>query len=177
MNTRIMGIDPGSRITGVAIVDASPQHATLVHYQPVRCGTGDLPERLKVIFETISELIHQHRPDEFAIENVFMATNAASALKLGQARGAAICAAVAQNLPVFEYAPKAIKQAVVGKGGAAKAQVQFMVGLMLNIHGKIQADSADALAVALCHANTRWAISRLNLGSSYYRHNSAGNKR
>lgn len=171
MNARIMGIDPGSRITGVAIIDASPQQSRVVHHQPIRCGNGELPDRLKVIFETLSELISQHRPDEFAIENVFMATNAASALKLGQARGAAICAAVAQNLPVFEYAPKAIKQAVVGKGGAAKTQVQFMVGLMLNIQGKIQADSADALAVALCHANTRWAISRLNLGSSYYRHN------
>ncbi len=176
-NARIMGIDPGSRTTGVAIIDTTQQQSTVVHYQPVRCGSGDLPERLKVIFETVSELIGRHRPDEFAIENVFMATNAASALKLGQARGAAICAAVAHHLPVYEYAPKAIKQAVVGKGGAAKNQVQFMVGLLLGIKGDIQEDSADALAVALCHANTRWAVSQLNLGSSYYRHNRAGTRR
>jgi len=169
--TRILGIDPGSRTTGIGIIDTDGRYNKAVHYQPIKCGEGDFPSRLKVIFTCITELVHQYKPDEISIETVFLAKNANSAIKLGQARGAAICAAVAMDLKVYEYAPKAIKQAVVGKGSAAKSQVQYMVGLLLNIQGKIQEDAADALAVAICHANSRWTISKLNQVSSNYRKN------
>jgi len=167
--TRILGIDPGSRTTGIGIIDTDGRNNKLVHFQPIKCGDGEFPDRLKIIFISITELIHKYRPDEVSIETVFMAKNAGSALKLGQARGAAICAAVAMDLPVYEYAPKAIKQAVVGKGGAAKAQVQYMIALLLNIQGKIQEDAADALAAAVCHSNSRWTLAKINQVSSNYR--------
>ena len=169
--TRILGIDPGSRTTGIGILDSDGRHNKVVHYQPIKCGDGEFPARLKVIFTEITNLIHKYRPDEVSIETVFMAKNAGSALKLGQARGAAICAAVAMDLPVYEYAPKAIKQSVVGKGSAAKSQVQYMVALLLNIREKIQEDAADALAVSICHANSRWTIAKINQVSSNYRKN------
>lgn len=158
---RIIGIDPGSRQTGVGIIDADNQTVHHVHHHTIQCGDGDFPLRLKTIFDGVNALIQQYQPQEMAIENVFMAKNAASALKLGQARGAAICATVTNAVVVHEYAPKAIKQAVVGKGGADKAQVQYMVQLLLNQNKKIQADAADGLAVAICHANNRWAQQRL----------------
>ena len=167
--TRILGIDPGSRSTGIGIVDSDGRSLKVVHYQPIKCGDGSFPDRLKVIFTEITQLIQKYQPDEVSVETVFMAKNAGSALKLGQARGAAICAAVAMDLPVYEYAPKAIKQAVVGKGAAAKSQVQFMVSLLLNIKENIQEDAADALAVSICHANSRWTLSAINQISSNYR--------
>lgn len=167
--TRILGIDPGSRTTGIGIVDSDGRNSKLVHFQPIKCGEGSFPDRLKVIFTEITQLIHKYRPDEVAVETVFMAKNAASALKLGQARGAAICAAVSMDLPVYEYAPKAIKQSVVGKGAAAKSQVQYMVALLLSVSDSIQEDAADALAAALCHANSRWALAKINQVSSHYR--------
>ncbi len=167
--TRILGIDPGSRTTGIGIVDSDGRNCKVVHFQPIKCGDGSFPDRLKVIFTDITTLIHKYRPDEVSIETVFMAKNAGSALKLGQARGAAICAAVAMDLPLYEYAPKAIKQSVVGKGAAAKSQVQYMVALLLNISGNIQEDAADALAAALCHANSRWTLAKINQVSSNYR--------
>ena len=114
-------------------------------------------------------MIDEHRPDEVAIEKVFMARNPDSALKLGQARGAAICAAVHKGLTVTEYAPKEIKQAVVGSGGADKAQIQHMVGVLLNISQKLQADAADALAVALTHAHTRASTQRLGIPRTAWR--------
>jgi len=169
--TRILGIDPGSRTTGIGIVDSDGRNNKLVHFQPIKCGTGEFPDRLKIIFTDITALIHKYRPDEVSIETVFMAKNAGSALKLGQARGAAICAAVAMDLPVYEYAPKAIKQSVVGKGAAAKSQVQYMVSLLLNHKAAIQEDAADALAAAICHANSRWTIAAINQVSSNYRKN------
>ena len=161
MTVRILGIDPGSRTTGVGIIDSDGRTHKLVHCQPIRCGDGDFPQRLKIIFTQLNELIIKYRPDEVSVETVFLAKNANSAIKLGQARGAAICSAVAMDLPVYEYAPKAIKQSVVGKGGAAKSQVQYMVGLLLNHREKLQEDAADALAAAICHSNSRWAISAL----------------
>ena len=167
--TRILGIDPGSRTTGIGIIDTDGRQNKVVYYQPIKCGDGDFPQRLKIIFESITELIHRFKPDEVSVETVFMAKNPNSAIKLGQARGAAICAAVAMDLPVYEYAPKAIKQSVVGKGAAAKTQVQFMVGLLLNIKEKIQEDAADALAVSICHANSRWTLGKINQVSSNYR--------
>lgn len=127
-----------------------------------------LPERLKVIFDSISELIEHHLPHEFAIEQVFMAKSAGSALKLGQARGAAIVAAVNKELPVFEYEARKIKQSVVGTGAADKLQVQHMVKTLLKLPKSPQEDAADALAVALCHANSRQHMIRM-AGSKGFR--------
>ncbi len=158
---RIIGIDPGSRFTGIGIIDTQNQAIQHVHHETIKCGDGDFPERLKTIFVGVNELIKQFHPNEMAIETVFMSKNANAAIKLGQARGAAICATVINDIVVHEYAPKAIKQAVVGKGGAEKAQVQYMVKLLLNMTVKVQNDAADGLAVAICHANNRWAQQRL----------------
>lgn len=158
---RIIGIDPGSRFTGVGIIDTAQQKIQHVHHETIKCGNGDFPDRLRIIFEGVNELIKQYRPNEMAIENVFMAKNAGSALKLGQARGAAICATVVNDIVVHEYAPKAVKLAVVGKGGADKSQVQYMIRLLLNLKENVQEDAADGLAIAICHANNRWAQNRL----------------
>ncbi len=158
---RIIGIDPGSRFTGVGIIDTHNQKIQHVHHETVKCGDGDFPERLKIIFVEVNNLIKQYQPTEMAIETVFMSKNANAAIKLGQARGAAICATVINDIIVHEYAPKAIKQAVVGKGGADKTQVQYMVKLLLNMTEKVQNDASDGLAVAICHANNRWAQQRL----------------
>ena len=168
---RILGIDPGSRTTGVGIIDTDGRNNKLQHFQAIKCGNGEFPQRLKIIFTEITALIQQYKPDEVAIETVFLAKNANSAIKLGQARGAAICAAVAMDLPVYEYAPKAIKQSVVGKGAATKEQVQYMIKLLLNISENVQEDAADALAVAICHANSRWTINAIKQISSNYRKN------
>jgi crossover junction endodeoxyribonuclease RuvC len=123
------------------------------------------PLRLKKLLDELGAIIERYRPDEVAIEKVFMARNPDSALKLGQARGAAMCAAVLRDLPVHEYAAKEIKLAVVGKGGAEKVQIQHMVGVMLNLHGKIQADAADALAVAITHAHVRATAARIGVSA------------
>lgn len=150
---RILGIDPGSRVTGYGIVDVSGSTISYVDSGCVRLANEDMPVRLMMIHQAIEELVRQYRPQEFAIEAIFVHKNPNSALKLGQARGVAICAAVLAQLPVSEYAAKSIKQAVVGKGGADKAQVQHMVKILLGRSGKIQSDAADALAVALTHAH------------------------
>ena len=150
----ILGIDPGSRRTGYGIVEC---RGNKVHYVASGCinvARFDTPERLKQIYQGLTELIQTYRPDEAAIEQVFMAKNAQSALTLGQARGVAIAAAVNFELPVHEYAARQVKQAVVGTGKASKAQVQHMVSVLLELSGQPQADAADALAIALCHVNT-----------------------
>ena len=121
--------------------------------------------RLKVLLDELDNIITQYQPQEVAIEKVFMARNPDSALKLGQARGAAMCAAVLKDLPIHEYAAKEIKLAVVGKGNADKVQVQHMMGIMLNISGKIQADAADALAVAITHAHVRATAQRIGISA------------
>ncbi|MBD3670763.1 MAG: crossover junction endodeoxyribonuclease RuvC [Gammaproteobacteria bacterium] len=149
--TRILGIDPGSRLTGFGVIDVEGNRTTYVTSGCVRIQEASLPLRLKVIFEGISEIIESNRPDQISIENVFMHRNAASALKLGQARGGAICAAVSRALPVAEYSPSEIKQAIVGKGNASKEQIQHMVVSLLQLPAKPQADAADALAIALTH--------------------------
>ncbi len=123
----------------------------------------DFPKRLKLLLDGLGEAIETWRPDEVAVEKVFMARNPDSALKLGQARGAALCAAVMRDLPIHEYAAKEIKLAVVGTGGADKAQIQHMIGIMLNLHGKLQADAADALAVAVTHAHVRATAHRIGV--------------
>ncbi|MDX2456015.1 MAG: crossover junction endodeoxyribonuclease RuvC [Gammaproteobacteria bacterium] len=151
--TRILGIDPGSRVTGYGIIDQDGRHMAYVASGCIRASGESLPERLGVIFAGVNAIIHEFLPEEMAIEQVFMNKNADSALKLGQARGAAICASVHSKLPVDEYAARAIKQAVVGKGGATKEQVQHMVCVLLSLSKKPQSDAADALGVAVCHGH------------------------
>ena len=165
--TRILGIDPGSQRTGVGIVDADATgRVTHVFHAPlVLLDAANFPLRLKLLLDGLGEIIETYRPDEVAIEKVFMARNPDSALKLGQARGAAMCAAVMRDLPVHEYAAKEIKLAVVGKGGAEKGQVQHMVSVMLNLSGKLQADAADALAVAITHAHVRATAARIGVSA------------
>ena len=150
----ILGIDPGSRITGFGVVKRNGQKIEYIVSGCIRTGEGELPERLVKIFQGVNEIIETYHPDQCAIEQVFMGKNADSALKLGQARGAAIVSAQLKALSVAEYAPKTIKQAVVGKGSATKEQVQHMVQHLLKLPGKPQADAADALAIAICHAHT-----------------------
>lgn len=159
--TRILGIDPGSQITGYGVIDSDGTRSVYVSSGCVRVSGESFPERLKVIFESIQEIVSAHGPDEVAIEQVFMHRNADSALKLGQARGAAICAVVTGGLAVSEYTPREIKQAIVGTGKADKEQVQHMVKALLNLSGTLQPDAADALAVALCHSHARKLLDRI----------------
>lgn len=159
-----LGIDPGSRLTGYGIVE---QQGRLFNYLGSGCiktaaAGSELAPRLQIIFSGVSELIMQFKPDMFAIEQVFMAKNPDSALKLGHARGAAIVAATQANLSVAEYSARQIKQAVVGTGAADKSQVQHMVKSILKLPGMPQEDAADALAVALCHGHSHEALSRLS---------------
>jgi len=159
---RILGIDPGSRFTGYGVIDSDGQRARYVASGCLRVKGDSLPEKLGLIFSELTTLISEHKPGQLAIENVFMHRNADSALKLGQARGAAICAGVTSQLPVAEYAPREIKQAVVGKGSADKQQVQHMVRVLLSLTETPQADAADALAIALCHSYQQQAIERVS---------------
>ncbi|MGH8497080.1 MAG: crossover junction endodeoxyribonuclease RuvC [Gammaproteobacteria bacterium] len=152
---RILGIDPGSRITGFGIVDVTGARAVYVTSGAIRSGDGTLGERMREIFLRTGELMAGFMPAEIAIERVFVSRNVDSALKLGHARAAALCATFASGVPVHEYAPREIKLAVVGRGGAQKTQVEHMVRALLGLRGDLQADAADALAVALCHANAR----------------------
>jgi len=149
--TRILGIDPGSRLTGFGIIDIDGNRSAYVTSGCIRVQAETLPEKLKIIFEGITEIIEVNRPDQVSIENVFMHRNAASALKLGQARGAAISAAVMQSLRVAEYSPSEVKQSIAGKGNATKEQIQHMVVALLKLPGTPQEDAADALAIALTH--------------------------
>ena len=152
---RILGIDPGSRLTGFGILDSRLDCATYVASGAVNTIDGAFKDRLKLIFQSINAIVAEYRPDVIAIESVFVHRNASSALKLGHARSAAICATFEFDLDVFEYAPREIKQAVVGSGSATKEQVQHMVRSMLELDGDPSPDAADALATALCHANQR----------------------
>jgi len=157
---RILGLDPGSRVTGIGIIDGE----RLIEAQQLQLGDGEMPDRLGRIFSGVSAVIERWAPDAVAVETVFVNRNPAAAIKLGQARGAAICAAVRAELPVFEYAPRLIKQAVVGSGAADKAQVQHMVRVLLKSDRAYGADAADALAVALCHWHTAQTARRLPKG-------------
>jgi crossover junction endodeoxyribonuclease RuvC len=162
---RILGIDPGSRITGYGIIDSDGRRSVHVASGCIRTADSGLPARLQVIFRGVQQLMAQYRPAAVAVEQVFMARNADSALKLGQARSAAICAtfesAGVAGAEVYEYAARAIKQAIVGIGHADKAQVSHMVAVLLNHREALQVDASDALAVALCHAHTRPLSARL----------------
>ncbi len=157
---RILGIDPGSVVTGVGIIDASGNRLVHVAHLAIKTGGGDFHARLQAIFEGVSEAVAQHQPDEVAVEKVFMSRNADAALKLGQARGAAIVAA-GSSCQLAEYSPRSIKQALVGGGGADKKQVQHMVARLLQLEGPLQPDAADALATAICHAHHRATSVRL----------------
>lgn len=168
---RILGIDPGSVRTGVGVIeaDADGKLRCILHTTLLVGDSEHFPQRLARIYDGLCAIIDQYQPGEAAIETVFMAKNADSALKLGQARGAAICAVVCHALSVHEYAPTAIKQAVVGGGRADKTQVQHMVGVLLGVRDALQADAADALAVAITHAHTRSGALRIGLPALAWR--------
>lgn len=161
--TLILGIDPGSRLTGYGIIEKNGQQLRFVDAGTIRTETQEMPERLKRIFAGIERVVKFHQPNEAVIEQVFMAQNPDSALKLGQARGAAIAAVVNLDLPVSEYTARQIKQSVVGYGAADKEQVQMMVMKLLNLTIRPQADAADALAAAICHAHATGSLNKLQL--------------
>ena len=152
---RILGIDPGSQATGFGVIDWRDGDATYVASGAIRTRGEAFAPRLRQIFEGIVELVRRYEPREVAIERVFMHRNADSALKLGQARGAAICAVYSATADLFEYAPREVKLAIVGQGGAQKEQVQLMVRTLLRLQGELGSDAADAIGLALCHAYTR----------------------
>ena len=154
----ILGIDPGSRITGYGVIQQKGNKCIYIASGCIRTKGDVLAPKLDMIFNGISEVIQQYQPSEFAIEQVFMAKNPDSALKLGQARGAAIVAATQADLYICEYSARQIKQAVSGTGGASKDQVQQMVMQILTLSGRPQADAADGLAVAICHAHTAQSL-------------------
>jgi crossover junction endodeoxyribonuclease RuvC len=152
---RILGIDPGSVITGYGIIESDGVHSVYLTHGHLKVQGEEFPQRLGTIFSHIRDVVAEWQPRECAVEQVFMSKNAMSALKLGQARGAAICAVVDAGIGISEYAPRRIKQCVSGTGAASKQQIQHMVGVLLNIRDNLQADAADGLAVALCHAHSR----------------------
>lgn len=152
---RILGLDPGSRVTGFGIIEATSRGVTYVASGSLRTGEGAFTERLHEVFVQVGVLAREYAPGEVAIERVFMHRNPDSALKLGQARGAALCGLFGIGAGVFEYTPREIKLAVTGTGAADKQQVQHMVKALLAIEGRLGLDASDALAIALCHANHR----------------------
>lgn len=166
-HVRILGLDPGSQRTGYAVIEVNGGNIGYIVSGAIKAGGESLAERLQDIFAGVDRLTNEFRPDEVAIERVFMHRNADSALKLGQARGAALSATFAARPRVFEYAPREVKLAVVGTGGAQKDQVQIMVKRLLNIAGPLAEDAADALAIALCHAHSRkvYALASLAAGN------------
>ena len=166
---RILGIDPGSRVTGYGIIESDGIKSRHIASGCIRVAGDEFPLRLGVIYRELSELVENYHPDEMAIEQIFVAKNPLSALKLGQARGAAICACVVAGLSVAEYTPRMIKQAVVGTGKADKEQVQHMVKQILNLQEKLAADQADALAVALSHAHSNSTLMSLARASGGWR--------
>ena len=159
---RILGIDPGSRITGFGIIERVGGRAAYVESGCIRAGTGEFSGRLKVIFDSVRDVVAIYRPEQVAGERGFLPKNPDSALKLGHARGAALCALMMEGLKVSEYTPAEIKQATVGKGNATKAQVQHMIQALLKLPGIPREDAADALAVALCHLHTGQTLGRIN---------------
>lgn len=158
---RILGIDPGSRFTGYGVIDTQGDRIVCVHHGMIRTTGEDFQARLAQIYRGMGEVLEAWQPREVAIERVFVHRNADSALKLGQARSAAICATFAYEVTLHEYAPRAVKQAVTGLGGAGKEQVAHMVRMLLRLPEELQADAADALAVAICHSNSRSLNNRM----------------
>lgn len=158
--TRILGIDPGSQVTGFGIIDVSGTRAVAVDWGDIRTS-GDHSARLREIFLGLGAVVARFAPAEISIERVFISRNADSALKLGQARAAALCATFGHEIPIHEYSARHIKKAVVGRGAADKTQVQHMVRMLLGLHEAVAPDAADALAAALCHAHSRAAQSAI----------------
>lgn len=168
---RILGIDPGSVVTGYGVIEVQGNHTRYISCGGIRINGDNIGAKMKCVFENIAQVIQEWQPHEASIEQVFLARNADSALKLGQARGAALAALATHDLSIAEYTAKRVKQSVVGKGGASKDQVQHMVKMLLNLtenkqlspqatnrNGELQADAADALAIALCHAQHRGVL-------------------
>ena len=153
---RILGIDPGSQATGFGVLDVQGSAATAVRWGAIKAA-GEHNARLRTIFTGVAALVEELRPDEIAIERVFLHRNADSALKLGQARAAALCATFGSVIPVYEYAARHIKKAVAGDGAAEKDQIQRMIKMILGIREDVETDAADALAAAICHAHERMA--------------------
>ena len=158
---KILGIDPGSIHTGYGIIESKGNHNKHIKNGIIKVKGNTLGEKLKIINTNVIKIIEEFQPDEIAIEKVFMHRNADSALKLGQARGAAITACAMNDLPLFEYSANQVKQACVGKGHASKEQVQHMIKILLCLEKKPLTDAADALAIALCHANSRESLIRM----------------
>lgn len=156
--TRILGVDPGLRSTGFGVIDWHDGALCYVASGCIKSGEGELPARLKRIFSGLTEIIHQFQPVQAAVEKVFVNINPQSTLSLGQARGAAVCAAVMCDLAVAEYTALQVKQAVVGSGHADKIQVQAMVMRLLELSAAPAADAADALACAVCHAHATQGV-------------------
>ncbi|MGI9335161.1 MAG: crossover junction endodeoxyribonuclease RuvC [Gammaproteobacteria bacterium] len=156
----MLGIDPGSRITGYGVIQFSGNQSTHLASGCIKIASGELGERLETIYDGVTAVIAEFGPEELAIERVFVHRNADSALKLGQARGAALLASVRNGLSVSEYAPNQIKKSVVGRGHADKAQMQHMTRVLLGLRTEPTVDAADALAVAICHAHLREHVQR-----------------
>jgi len=167
--TILLGIDPGSRHTGYGVIEQVGNRTTVIDFGTISTTGAEMAPRLGTIFAGLCEVMEAHRPEEVSIEKVFMARNPDSALKLGQARGAALTAVVQSGAPVFEYSARQVKQAVVGRGGAEKGQVAEMVKHLLGLDKRPQEDAADALAIALCHAHTRVSLARIGGATSVRR--------
>ena len=169
---RILGIDPGLQTTGFGVIDVHGQQLSYVASGTIRTtalALGDLPGRLKILFDGITEVVARYEPDQSTVEIVFVNVNPQSTLLLGQARGAAITALVASNLPVAEYTALQMKKAVVGHGRAAKSQVQEMVRRLLQLPTLPGSDAADALGMAITHAHVGAAMARLAEGGTLQR--------
>lgn len=151
---RVLGIDPGSRVTGFGVIDVEGARLAHVDSGCIHVRGTTLAAKLEAIYEGVSEIVVRHRPEQMAVEQVFVHRNAAAALKLGQARGAALVAGITQGVAVYEYSPNQVKLAVTGQGHAAKEQVQHMMRVLLRLAEAPRSDAADALAVAVCHAHT-----------------------
>ncbi len=158
---RILGIDPGSRTTGYGVVDFAGARPRYVASGCVKSGNGSFCERLRTIYLAVTEVAAEFQPQAVAVESVFVHRNAMSALKLGPARSAALCATFQLDIAVHEYAPREIKLAIVGTGAASKEQVQHMVTALLGLQGRPFPDAADALAAALCHGHQRQTLGRI----------------
>jgi crossover junction endodeoxyribonuclease RuvC len=154
VTVRILGVDPGSRRTGFGLIEIRGNQLTALAHGCLDVASASPAARLRLIFLGLQQIVNEHAPAEVAVERVFVSRNVDSALKLGQARGAALCA-IPEGTPVYEYAPRAIKLAVVGSGSAEKFQLAHMIRALLSLHEPLGADAADALAVAVCHAHAR----------------------
>lgn len=164
---RILGVDPGSRTTGFGVIDSDGQRSRWVASGTLRVAHYPWPDRLQHIFDGLAAILAEHRPHEMAVEQLIFARDPKAALKIGQARGAALCAGLKAGVSVHEYSPKSVKLAVVGTGGADKSQVQQMVRVLLTLPELPAEDEADALAIALCHAHSMGIPARGRAAASW----------